>query len=229
MHSDFHIVQASILKELLFNNGTNFASLNKLGLTNDHFTFHLKKLVKDNIVEKIENKYYLSQYGKTVASKLDVDSLHMEKQGTISVAVTAKKKVKGKECILIQQRLKEPFYGYFGFINGKVRLGETPKDTAKRELQEETGLVGNPKILCVYHKMRGASKKKVKLDNFFFVYLVKNPKGKLKHTIEGKNFWLTNNEILKLKLFPGFESCLKVAIEEKYTPYFEEFIKLDKI
>ncbi len=42
MQNDIHEVQGSILRELLFHNGTNFASLNKLDLTNDHFTFHIK-------------------------------------------------------------------------------------------------------------------------------------------------------------------------------------------
>lgn len=229
MVKNLHRVQASILKELLFNNGTRFASLNKSNLTNDHFTFHVNKLLSENIIKKNKSKYYLTQKGKVFASKLDVDALVMERQATLSVAVTAKKKVKGKTHLLIQKRLKEPFYGYYGFINGKVRFGETSKETAKRELKEETGLSGNPKIFCVFHKMRGPSKKEIKLDNLFFVYLVKNIKGTLKKTKEGENFWLPYEKVKKLKTFPGFGNLLNLVIKDKSQPYWEEFIKLQNI
>ena len=115
----------------------------------------------NDLIEKKNNKYFLTQTGKVFASKLDVDQLVMEKQATLSVAVTAKKIIKRKTHYLMQQRLKEPFFGYYGFINGKVRFGESSKETAKRELKEETGLSGNPEILCVYHKMRGPNKKSI--------------------------------------------------------------------
>ena len=42
------------------------------------------------IVSKVQDKYYLTQKGKTYASKLDIDALKMEKQGTLSIAITAK-------------------------------------------------------------------------------------------------------------------------------------------
>jgi len=229
MNNDLHNVQASILRELLFHNGSNFASLNKLGLPNDHFSFHLKRLVDEKIVEKNTNKYYLTQKGKGFAQKLDIDSLTMEKQGACSVAVTARKVINRKVHYLIQQRLKEPLYGYYGFINGKIRFGEYSSKTARRELKEETGLTGKPELLCIAHKMRGPKRSEVKLDHFFFLYLVRNPKGVLKNTIEGKNFWLPISKIKKLKTFPGFEKYLAVVEKEAPAPYFEAFIKVDNI
>jgi len=229
MKDELHQVQASILKELLFHNGTNFSSLNKLGLTNDHFTFHLKRLMEEGVVEKNGKKYSLTQAGKTYAHMLDVDALVMEKQGTCTVAVTAKKVIDGKVHYLVQQRLKEPLYGYFGFINGKIRFGEFSVDTAQRELEEETGLTGKPTVLCVAHKIRGPRRSEIKLDHFFFLYLVKKPIGKLKDTKEGKNYWMTLDKIKKLKTLPGFKSYLDAVEKETFTPYFEHFIKVDNI
>ncbi len=171
----------------------------------------------------------MTQKGKQFAGKLDIDSNKMEKFGTPGVAVTAKKMIKGVPHYLVQQRLKEPFYGYWGYINGKIRFSEFSKDTAKRELKEETGLEGEPEILMVAHKLRGPSREEIKLDHFFFLYLVKNPKGELKDTEEGKNYWKPMEEIKKLKTFPGFESYLDAVERETFVPYFEEYIKVDTI
>ena len=209
MTTDFHLVQASILRELLFHNGTNFASLNKLRLTNDHFAFHLKRLLADDFIEKIGGQYFLTQGGKIVAGTLDTESLKTERWGKASVAVTVKKVIKGETHILIQQRLKEPFFHHHGFINGKIRYGDTSEETAVRELREETGLTGKPKLLGIFHKLRGPNRKEVKLDNYFFLYLIKNPRGKLISTDEGENFWIRPPEIRKYQTFPGFDAYWK--------------------
>jgi len=229
MNQDLHEVQAAILKELLFNNGTKFASLNKLELSNDHFTFHIKRLIKEEIVEKIGKLYYLTQKGKQYAGKLDIYGLKMEKFGTPSVAVTAKKIINGKLHLLIQQRLKEPLYGYYGFINGKVKFGEFAEETAKRELLEETGLIGDPKIVTIQHRLRGPKRTEVKLDHYFFIYIAENSLGELKHTEEGNNFWMTLEEIKKANTFPGFEFSLNAVLRDKNEIFQEKFIEVNEI
>lgn len=229
MQKDLHKIQASILRELLFHTGSSFTKLNRKGLTNDHFTFHLRQLTKNGIIKKKGKEYLLTQLGKSFANKLDVDSLIMERFGTPGVAVTAKKVINGKVHFLMHHRLKEPLYGYWGFINGKIRFGEFSKDTAKRELYEESGLIGNPKIVSVTHKMRGPSRKEIKLDHFFFLYIADGVKGELKNTIEGKNYWKTIEEMKKLKTFPGFDLYIEAVIKGGVQPYTERFIKVRNI
>lgn len=229
MQDKLHEVQASILRELLFHNGKSFSSLNKVGLTNDHFTFHIKHLIKIGVIEKKDKLYFLTQAGKLYANKLDVDILKMEKFGTPSVAVTVIRTIRGKVHYLMHHRLKEPLYGYWGFINGKIRFGEFSKDTAKRELLEESGLIGEPKIISVMHKMRGPNRSEIKLDHYFFLYICKGAKGKLKNTIEGKNHWKTLEEIKNLKTFPGFDLYINAIAGGKYVPYSEKFIEVKNI
>lgn len=65
----------------------------------------------------------------------------------MGVALHAVRTNKGKREILIHQRLKEPFYGWYGSHSGKIRWGETPIECAKREFEEETGLIGD--LNCV--------------------------------------------------------------------------------
>jgi 8-oxo-dGTP pyrophosphatase MutT (NUDIX family) len=229
MNNDLHEIQASILRELLFHNGTNFASLNKVDILNDHFTFHLKRLIREGMIEKKGKLYFLTQKGKQFAGKLDVFGLKMEQFGTPGVIVTAVKTVKSKKYYLIQQRLKEPLYGYYGFVSGKIKFGEFSKDTAKREFFEETGLTGEPEFVMVEHRLRGPSRNEIKLDHYFFLYIMKNPKGKLINTPEGKNFWKTVEEMKELNTFPGFENSINAVYKGKSDPYGEIFIKVDNI
>lgn len=229
MNKDIHEVQATILKELLLNNGTNFSSLNQLGLSNDHFTFHLKKLVFEGLIEKKEKLYFLTQKGKEICSSFDIEFLKFERQAGPSVFVSAKKIIDGKVFYLIHERLKEPFWGDFGFVNGKIRFGESTIDAAKREFLEETGLTGAFKSLGVQHKRSGSNESKIILDNFFFLYIVEDPKGKMKDTQTGKNFWKTKEEIKKLRLIPGLETSIDIIFAGKYHQYSEEYVKLEAI
>lgn len=230
MIKDLHEIQASILKQLLFENGTNFSSLNCLGTDNNHFTFHLKKLIETGLVEKKSTLYFLTQLGKQQAGTLNTESLKFERFGKITVSIGCKRTTDGKIEYLMQQRLKEPFCGWWGNISGKVRFGQTTKESAIRELKEETGLMGKPVFLGIRHTIRGATAGDPILDNYFVRYLFKNPKGTLISTVEGKNVWMTEEEINKLnKKFHGFSEYLQALKEEKVTAYEEDFIEVDSI
>jgi 8-oxo-dGTP pyrophosphatase MutT (NUDIX family) len=56
------------------------------------------------------------------------------------VIVIGVQNINNNKQLLVQKRLKEPYFGYKGFISGKIRYGEKIFETAKRELKEEAGL-----------------------------------------------------------------------------------------
>lgn len=194
-----HPVQANILIALLFKPVARFSDLNTLNISNDHFAFHLKKLTKLGIVRKTKNKYQLTKKGKEFANRFDTENAVIERQAKVGVLVCCVKKHKGRYKYLVQQRLKEPYYGFYGFLTGKVRWGDTVEETAKRELKEETGLTGTMKFLGVKHKMDYEKESSLLEDKFFFVFKATNTKGELIKEYEGgKNIWLTEGEINKL-------------------------------
>jgi 8-oxo-dGTP pyrophosphatase MutT (NUDIX family) len=229
MNKDLHGVQVEILKELSFNNGSRFSELNTTSLTNDHFTFHLNRLLDVGLIEKLGSKYYLTLDGKKYITKVDVQDKVITSQATVSVIV-APVRANGEE-FLIQQRTKEPMFGLWGFMSGKVRKFETSLEAAKRELDEETGLRGGSwSFIGVAHRLRGPNKSDLLVDNFFFIWRVDDPKGNLVDTKEGKNYWLSEKEVLaKREVFTGFKDTFDHVKLAKEQQFYEKYYKMDSM
>jgi 8-oxo-dGTP pyrophosphatase MutT (NUDIX family)/predicted transcriptional regulator len=210
--TDLHPTQASILRELLFKKEARFSDLNITKMTNDHFTFHIRKLIKLELISKTKSsKYELTIKGKEFANRFDTDTATVEKQAKIGVLIIMTKEEKGNKLFLIQNRLKQPFYGYYGCVTGKVRWGETIIETAHRELMEETGLDGDLEFTGVQHKMDYSEDGMLLDDKYFYVFRGKNPKGTLMKKFEGgKNFWMTREKFDTLpKLFDDMPYLFK--------------------
>lgn len=142
MKEEIHEFQISILRELLFKPNARFRDLKTIDIENDHFNFHLKQLIKSGFVKKENERYSLTEKGKEYANRIDTDTLLLERQAKVSVALHAVRKRNGVLEYLMHHRLKEPYFGWYGSHSGKIRWGETPLDCAKREFLEETGLTG---------------------------------------------------------------------------------------
>jgi 8-oxo-dGTP pyrophosphatase MutT (NUDIX family) len=200
MEIKIHEFQISILRELLFKPQARFRDLKKVDTTNDHFSFHINHLVKEGLVKKTNGKYSLTDEGKEFANRMDTDALRLERQAKVGVALHAVRWRNGKTEYLVHQRLKEPFYGWYGSHSGKIRWGENPYITAKREFLEETGLTGDFELKGIVHYHHFHKDGRLLEDKYFWVFRVQNLKGKLKKVVpEGKNVWMTESEYRKLK------------------------------
>ena len=217
MEIKIHDFQISILKELLFNPKARFRDLKKFDVTNDHFTFHINHLVKEGLVVKNGGRYTLSDDGKEFANRMDTDSLKLERQAKLGVALHAVRINKGGREILIHQRLKEPFYGWYGSHSGKIRWGEIPVECAKREFEEETGLAGDFKLCGIVHYHHFHKDGRLLEDKYFWVFKIVNVVGDLKIEVpEGKNIWMDEVEFKNLKnTFTTFEEIVEVIDSKK--------------
>ncbi len=225
---EIHPVQGKILKVLLFQTEARFTELNPDKISTDQFNFHLKALLDAGLLEKLKSqKYGLTLRGKEFANRFDTEKIVLERQAKLALAITAIKIIKGKKYYLIQQRLKQPYFGYHGVVTGKIRWGEKVTEAAAREFQEETGLLAlKMTVLGVYHKMDYNNLQELLEDKYFFRLRIDRFSGKFVETIEGgKNLWCTKEEIMKLpNIFPDiltafdwYDQNKVLFIEKKYT------------
>lgn len=213
-----HPIQIRILLILLFRPKARFSELNATKMPTDHFAFHLKRLLSVDLVEKTgRSAYQLTVKGKEFANRFDTENVVLERQAKIGILIGAVRHKDGKKQYLVQQRLKQPYYGFSGFVTGKVQWGETVLETAARELKEETGLTGKLTLVGIEHKIDYSKENQLLEDKYFFVVRANNPKGKIKKVFKGgKNQWLTKNEFLKLpKLFGDVRTIIKMLDQNK--------------
>lgn len=194
-----HKIQTIILRELLFKPEASFSELRKLtDVESDHFKFHVARLIDIGYIAKNKDgKYLLSTKGKEYANKLDTDEGIVERQPKSAVILVIEQHCTDKTEYLVQERLKHPYFGFWGFPGGKIRWGETIAQAAARELKEETGLIGNFVHKGVYHEHAVNTESKAVLeDKIFHVMFCNDASGELIKEFEGgRNQWTTLEEV----------------------------------
>lgn len=228
---NIHQAQTSILRELLFHPQAGYAKLQQpTGLTSDHFNFHIGRLVDLGLVEKVaRGQYMLTTRGKEYANRLDTDNNTVERQPKTAVILAITRQHYGQQQYLFQERLKNPYFGFWGLPSGKIRWGETILEAAAREALEETGLQADFRIAGVYHEHVEQEESGDSLeDKIFFVAEGTNPKGELLVDFEGgHNQWMTFEDAFKKpKKFESFK--MEIDILDSKTWLIEQTVKVSK-
>jgi 8-oxo-dGTP pyrophosphatase MutT (NUDIX family) len=183
-------------------------------------------------LEKADGNYRLSIKGKEYANKLDTDDNTIERQPKSTTIIIIKDPKTG--LFLIQQRLKNPFYGFYTFFGGKMRWGETVPETATRETEEETGLivdVNDWNWRGVYHEIvKYAGAGEIVEDKLFYLMYTEKYSGELMTDFEGgRNAWMTLDEVrASSKRFHSFEieasaAEKNIGLVEQIDEYGEDF------
>lgn len=215
---DPHAVQMKILRYLLLSPEATFAALRKdAAMQSDQFTFHLKKLMSVGYVAKEGKSYRLTRAGKEYANRMDTDENIIEKQPKLSVVLVVENE---NGDMLQQQRLKHPYYGYWGNATGKVRWGETLVEAGARELMEETGLSADLRVVGFYHKLDyDKDSGELLEDKYFCIIHGTNPRGQLIVDAEGHhNEWMAYDEFAaKDKQFGNVKETLGLVRQEGHV------------
>lgn len=224
-----HEAQSKILRELLFHPQANYTLLQKpTGLSSDHFNFHIARLVSLGLVEKVaRGMYRLTPVGKEYANRMDTDNNTVERQPKCAVIPALQRKHNGSTYYVFQERLKNPFYGFWSLPSGKIRWGESIVEAAARESMEETGLTADFTALGTYHERVFEAESDTLLeDKIFFIVLGTNVRGDFMADFEGgHNEWLTTEEVAaKSKVFDSLQHEMRILggetwLVERVTRY----------
>lgn len=224
-----HQIQNNILRNLLFKEKLRFSALNNLNISNDHYNFHLKRLIARKLIEKDEKGLYsLTSKGKEYANRLNTDlqKVKIERQAKTSCLVVCLKDFGQSKKFLMQQRLKHPYFGFYGFVSGKIRWGETIYEAASRELKEEAGLKAKLVLAGIEHKIDYSKDDKLLEDKYFYILRGTKISGKLQESFEGgRNIWIAEKETKKLPdLFSDVIKIIDIVKKGKLT-FFENKYK----
>ena len=205
--SPLHKTQISILHALRYAQSERFSALmHGTNHTSDTFKFHVRKLVKLGYVIKLEDGWYeLTPLGKEYANSLDEQVRAPEKQPKISVlTIVSRTTASGDVQYLLQQRLRNPFYGYWSEIHGRATWGESFEETAQRQLKRQTGLEATFAIHG-FRRIRDydAGSKDLLEDKLFVILKATSVAGELSNNYTGgTNTWLTLDQLrAKEKVF----------------------------
>lgn len=222
-----HPIQLEILQYLLFHPKSRFSEVKPQEMDNSKFTFHMDQLIDQGLVNKTpDGTYRLSPYGKDEANRFDPDADLPRIQSKVSAIFCCKNTQTGKW--LQYTRKKEPYFDHQGFPTGKVQLGENFTQTAERELQEETGLVGKATLLTIIHVIVKDKKTDDLLeDKVMGVCLIEDPEGSTASHKEGAFFWTDTLLPTNQLPLPETEIITKILSREEtfieHTLYTEHY------
>jgi len=201
------------LKKFYGNKKLTFNEL-KEKMPSNIFTYYIKKFVKEGLVEKENNFYFLTQKGEEAICYLDKYSgFSSLKQPIHDVFLVPMKSDK----FLVMKRTKRPFLGTVMPIGGKLRSGESIFECVERKLMEDTGLTGEIKLNGLID-VRTFKNGKLFLHHILNVFKITKTKGELiKKTDKGENFWVSEKKYFSQKnILTAMKEHLEIVKSKKF-------------
>ncbi len=208
-----------ILKKMAVGDIVRYRDLKPSGAESNLFVYHLKRLIKEGLLEKVVGGYKLTGNGLRFVDKISFSSVEHRVQPKI-VNLLIIKNNNGEHLLYFNKR--QPFHGLAGFPYGKIHFGENFLVAAKRELKEKTGLLADVShkgdaYLLVYKDQELVSHMLCHVffsDKFSGSLICDSEKGVCQ--------W-ANAAKFKSKFIPGFFEILELA-EKSKKHFFEELI-----
>lgn len=189
-------MEQEILKQFLFNKKLKFNEIEKgLKVRSNKLSYHLKSLVKKQILEKKDEQYFLSETAENLIPYLS------DKKSTLPVILI---QIGNKNNVFLHKRKKRPFKDFLSLPGGRLLIKESPEQAAKRIMENKF----NIKIEKI--KIKSISLEHVKKSNkILHSFLLILIQAKTKDNIE-----LTNVNKNKLKITSSDYKLIKQEQEE---------------
>lgn len=133
-----HIIQKKILETLTFHEVVRFAALRPPKVESNLYSYHLKLLIKDGYIKKLEQGYTLDTKGLMYVDRISTKKFELRQQPKIITILVIENK-KGE--ILLWRRNKQPFINTWSLPSGKVHIDDPSIEyAALREAHEKINL-----------------------------------------------------------------------------------------
>jgi len=133
-----HMYQKEILDTLRGSKTVRYGELQPEGVESSHFKYHLDQLINDGLVRQDSRGVYaLTTKGKSSVDRLSTDRI-TPRQSPKVITYTL---LQDDDTYYLYQKTKEPYLGLLNMVGGKVHSGDSPYDSAIREVQEKAGIV----------------------------------------------------------------------------------------
>ena len=203
-----------VLQKLMHKQEMGFNELWGNEGSSNGFAYHLKVLVEDGLVEKVGEKYCLSHEGKKYCTYVEGANGKRAKFPIVGVVIVIYNEEQDKYLFI--RRTKEPFFGLWGLIGGKLNFNDYIYECAKNEIMEETGLSCDVEFKGLFSS-KTYNGESLSYNHQMLILLATNPKGELlKKSREGENRWIELKEMGKLKMFPDVPKIIDIANGEGF-------------
>ncbi len=176
-------MENKILELFLYNNRLKFSEIEKsLKARSNKLSYHLKQLIKKNILTKKQDYYELSETAEHLIPYLS------DKQAVLPVVLVF---IGNKNRAFLYKREKKPFKGLLSLPGGRLLINESIEQAAKRIMKEKF----NTNI--IFKKINSISLEHVKKSNgtvHSFLLILVSAEADLVLTMVNKN---------KLKVIPS--------------------------
>lgn len=216
-----HFIQKHILRQLVQHPTLRYSQLQMPRVETNKFTYHLRKLMRDGYVAKIQNGYKLTTKGVHHSTRVNLEEYTVRIQPKV-VTLAVCKNNKGE--FLTYRRSKQPFLHMIGFPYGKVHLGETVAEAAKRDLVEKTGFTATLTQKGIMYLLVTDKDGEVVEHMLCHVFFGASPKLQSEVVRQlGEVIWLSPKELLSSNYMPGVLEVFKMATNKKQSLQFAEY------
>ena len=219
-----HHLQTKIIYNLALHDALRFSQLKPKELESNQFMYHLKTVMAQGLVEKVDTKYRLTPKGLRYVNGLSFELLSTRLQPVSRTTVYAEHPDRPGE-ILLYRFNRQPIRGRVGLLNGKIHFGETLEESATRELDEKSGLQAKLEFIGQINSRNYSADDTTELINhtFYFVFRAHNVRGQLKEAddLHGQSFWSKLEDCDPSQFTPGLSVMLQ-QIQSGQTGFFAD-------
>jgi ADP-ribose pyrophosphatase YjhB (NUDIX family)/predicted transcriptional regulator len=198
-----------IFEVFLKNQNLRFNELEKeVGIRSNELAYYLEQLKKEGIIEKQGEYYKLTKNAKKTIPFFPI--MMGERTGQLAIVMVA---VLKDDKILLVERDKEPFKGYWALIGGKISVNESIEQASLRHVKKEFGLDVN--FDCVNSVTQVRLREEVEIK-YGFVKILTSVITKNENIPKSKKLkWFDLKDIDKIKIIPSDLWDIKNSLKKR--------------